>query len=181
MKVWKFKNYLENSLYNAALLMKTSRTPFPYKLTTIDGIRNRLRKMDAETSEKLSAIIWGKEGNIFDDSLLTPDERFMLYMRYQFVFAILEGIEEAESAISIPFIDIEAPSDKLDTFLFISLWNSLGYMWIECAARIIKNGGFPPYGMTEQTREMFVLLSAKEKWKDSSKNENRSTGNSDES
>ena len=170
MKIWKFKNYLENSLYNAALLVKTSRTPFPYKLTTIDGIRNRLRKMNAETRERLHALVWGKEGNVFDDSSLTPNERFMLYMRYQFVLAILEGIEEAESAVSIPFIDIEAPSDKLDTFLFISLWDSLGYMWIECAARIIKNGGFPPYEMTEQMRKMFTHLFDQEKRQNKPKN-----------
>jgi len=140
-------------------LTKTSREPFPYKNTTIDGIRNRLQKMDDQTKVRLNELIYTHSGNVFDDSQLSPDEKFMLYIRYQFVLVLLEGINDAEQELSESFVDVEAPSENLDTFLFISLWDKLGYMWIECAARILKNnGGFPPYQMTEQMRLMFAHL-----------------------
>lgn len=160
MNTYKLKQYLENSLYNAALLTKTSLIPFPYKNTTTDGIRNRLQKMNARTKARINELISMRSGNIFDDSQLSSDEKFMLYMRYQFVLTLLEGIEDAEQDISESFVNIVAPSEKLEAFLFISLWEKLGYMWIECAARILKNnGGFPPYQMTDQMRLMFTLLS----------------------
>ena len=159
MNTYKLKQYLENSLYNAALLTKTSLIPFSYKNKTTDGIRNRLQKMDARTKTRINEFIYMRSGNVFDDSQLSSDEKFMLYMRYQFVLTLLEGINDAEHGMSETFVDIVAPSEKLDTFLFISLWDSLGYMWIECAARILKNNGeFPPYQMTEQMRLMFMHL-----------------------